>query len=171
MTVNIHGREYTMVNERITEFKKDHEGGSIRTKILNLTESFVVMKASVFIGDKLMATGHAQEDRDGVNKINKTSYVENCETSAIGRALGILGYGIDTAIASAEEVKTAIEKQENNNPVEKATPPQLGLIKKLMAEKKIPTAIVTVKYSVKELSELDKKQADDAIKYIKDYRG
>ena len=49
----------------------------------------------------------------GSSNINKTSYVENCETSAIGRALAMLGIGIDTSIASANEVSDAIAKQEN----------------------------------------------------------
>ena len=46
------------------------------------------------------------------SNINKTSYVENCETSAVGRALAILGIGIDTSIASANEVEDAIAQQQ-----------------------------------------------------------
>jgi hypothetical protein len=55
----------------------------------------------------------------GSSNINKTSYVENCETSAIGRALAMLGIGIDTSIASANEVSDAISKQDKAAP---ATP-------------------------------------------------
>ena len=62
------------------------------------------------INGKIVATGHAQE-KEGSTFINKTSYIENAETSAIGRALGLLGIGIDTSIASAEEVSTAIANQ------------------------------------------------------------
>ena len=62
------------------------------------------------MGD-IVATGHAQEDKASSN-INKTSYVENCETSAVGRALGFLGIGIETSIATADEVAMAIAKQE-----------------------------------------------------------
>ena len=61
-----------------------------------------------------MATGLAQE-KENSSFINKTSFVENCETSAWGRALGNLGIGIDTAVASAEEVKNAILNQEIDN--------------------------------------------------------
>jgi len=50
---------------------------------------------------RTIATGHALEKKDSTF-INQTSYIENCETSAVGRALGILGIGVDTAIASAE---------------------------------------------------------------------
>ena len=57
-----------------------------------------------------MAVAHAQEYRDS-SYINKTSFVENGFTSALGRALGYLGIGIDTAIASADEVQTAVNNQ------------------------------------------------------------
>ena len=53
---------------------------------------------------------HAYE-KEGSTFINKTSYIENCETSAVGRALGFLGIGIDGSVASADEVKTAILNQ------------------------------------------------------------
>ena len=57
-----------------------------------------------------MAVAHAQEYRDS-SYINKTSFVENGFTSALGRALGYLGIGIDTSIASADEVQTAVNNQ------------------------------------------------------------
>ena len=60
---------------------------------------------------RVVATGHAHEER-GSSNINKTSFVENCETSAIGRALAMLGIGIDTSIASANEVEDAIAQQQ-----------------------------------------------------------
>jgi Icc-related predicted phosphoesterase len=59
----------------------------------------------------VVAQGHAHEVKSSSN-INKTSYVENCETSAVGRALAILGIGIDTSIASANEVEDAIAQQQ-----------------------------------------------------------
>ena len=58
-----------------------------------------------------IAQGMAQEDRTS-SRINQTSYVENCETSAVGRALGFLGIGIETSIATADEVDMAIAKQD-----------------------------------------------------------
>ena len=66
---------------------------------------------------EVIAQGHAHEVQVSSN-INKTSYIENCETSAVGRALAMLGIGIDTSIASANEVTEAIAKQEEmvNNP-------------------------------------------------------
>ena len=62
----------------------------------------------------IIASGHAHETQ-GSSNINKTSYVENCETSAIGRALAMMGIGIDTSIASANEVNEAIAKQDDTS--------------------------------------------------------
>jgi hypothetical protein len=58
----------------------------------------------------LLGTGTAYEKEDS-SFINKTSYIENCETSAVGRALGMCGFGIDVSVASAEEVQNAIQNQ------------------------------------------------------------
>lgn len=111
-TVNIKGKDYVMVNERLKEFRENYAGYSLLSEIINLTEDTCVMKATIVDADgKVVATGHAQEDRTS-SMINKTSFVENCETSAWGRALANFGIGIDTSVASAEEVDMAIAKQE-----------------------------------------------------------
>lgn len=111
-TVNIKGKEYVMVNERLKQFRENYKGYSLISEIVNLTEDSCVMKAIILDADgKTVATGHAQEDRTS-SMINKTSFVENCETSAWGRALANFGIGIDTSVASAEEVDMAIAKQE-----------------------------------------------------------
>lgn len=108
----IKGKAYVEVNERIKAFRKMFPDGFIRTSILSLQDGVVTMMSEVGIDDKVLATGHAQE-KESSSFINKTSFVENCETSAIGRALGILGIGIDTSVASAEEVENAILNQNN----------------------------------------------------------
>lgn len=113
-TIRIRGRDYIQVNERIKEFRSNSnfEGWAIVTEIVHLTDENCVIKATITDKDGMVrATGHAQEDRSS-SVINKTSYVENCETSAVGRALGMLGIGIDTSVASADEVEMAIAKQE-----------------------------------------------------------
>ena len=111
-TINIKGKDYVMVNERIKEFREKYAGWSLISEIINLTEDTCVIKATVLDPNgQVLATGHAQEDRSS-SMINKTSFVENCETSAWGRALGNLGIGIDESVASAEEVDMAIKKQE-----------------------------------------------------------
>ena len=86
MPVKIHGKEYITVAERVADFHKNHkENRSIITEIIQFKDGVVVVKAVVKTGDDVF-TGHAYEDI-GSTKINTTSALENCETSAIGRAL------------------------------------------------------------------------------------
>jgi len=112
-TTNIKGKQYVEVNERIKYFRESgqYNGWSLTSEVYHLDEASCVIKASV-LNDKgeIVATGFAQEDKSS-SYINKTSYVENCETSAWGRALANLGIGIDTSIASSNEVSMAIAKQ------------------------------------------------------------
>lgn len=113
-SINIKGKNYVMVNERINFFRtnEEYKGWSLTSDIVNLTEDSCIIKATITDQNGVVkATGFAQEDRTS-SMINKTSFIENCETSAWGRALGCLGIGIDESIASAEEVDMAIKKQE-----------------------------------------------------------
>lgn len=110
-TIEIKGKKYVMVNERLKYFRENFKDWALISEIVNLTEDSCVIVAKVINENgEVKATGFAQEDR-GSSMINKTSFVENCETSAWGRALGNLGIGIDESIASAEEVNIAIAKQ------------------------------------------------------------
>ena len=109
-TVNIKGKEYVEVNERIKAFRDMYPNGSIMTDMLSNEGGVCVFKAVVVVDGQIVATGHAYE-KEGSTFINKTSYIENCETSAIGRALGCFGIGIDTSVASVEEVANAIKQQ------------------------------------------------------------
>ena len=105
--VDIKGKSYAQVNERIKAFRQLFPEGSITTEIINMDNGVVTMKAIVRDNsEKILATGYANE-KESSSYINKTSYIENCETSAVGRALGFLGIGIDLGIASAEEVQNA----------------------------------------------------------------
>ena len=111
MTVNIHGKEYKTVAERINEFR---EGMNITlaivTDIVENDSEYVVMVAKIVDKDGfVIATGHAQE-KYGSSTINNTSALENCETSAIGRALANFGLA-GTEFASADEVAGAIKQQ------------------------------------------------------------
>lgn len=114
-TIAIKGRDYVTINERVKCFRncQEFEGWSIKTEILHFDKDSVVFKATITDKDgNILATGHAQEDR-GSSMINNTSYyIENCETSAVGRALGMLGIGIENSIATYDEVKRAISTQE-----------------------------------------------------------
>ena len=111
-TTDIKGREYAEVNQRIKAFRMIYPQGSIVTQMLSNENGVCVFKATVGTDDGvILGTGTAYEKEDS-SFINKTSYIENCETSAVGRALGMAGFGIDVSVASAEEVANAIQNQE-----------------------------------------------------------
>lgn len=111
-TVDVKGKEYAEVNQRIKAFRMCYPNGSISTEIIFIGEGIVTMKATVCNEEgTILGTGLAQE-KENSSFINKTSYIENCETSAVGRALGMCGFGIDTSVASAEEVQNAINNQD-----------------------------------------------------------
>jgi len=110
-TMDIKGKDYANVNQRIKAFRMVYPQGSIMTKMLSNENGVCVFKAAVYDEfGHLLGVGHAYEKEDS-SFINKTSYIENCETSAVGRALAMCGFGIDVSVASAEEVQNAIENQ------------------------------------------------------------
>lgn len=105
------GKGYAMVNERIKAFRQICPMGQIVTSIVSLENGVVTMKAEIFVDGVIVADGLAQE-KETSSYINKTSFIENCQTSAIGRALGFLGIGIDDSISSADELANALTQQE-----------------------------------------------------------
>ena len=119
---DIKGKDYIEVNQRIKGFKMLYPEGFIHTQLVSMADGICVMTAEVGYyenGEKrILGTGTAYE-KESSSYINKTSYVENCETSAVGRALGMAGIGIDTSVASAEEVTNAINNQEQIKEAEK----------------------------------------------------
>ena len=74
-TVNIKGKEYVEVNERLKAFREMYPTGSIMTEIVSHQDGVVVMKAVIIIDGQIRATGHAYE-KEGSTFINKTSYIE-----------------------------------------------------------------------------------------------
>lgn len=110
-TTDIKGKNYAEVNERIKAFRMVHPEGFIITNMISNQNGVCIIRAEVGDGDKVLGTGLAYE-KEGSTFINKTSYIENCETSAVGRALGMAGFGIDTSVASAEEVQNAMAQQD-----------------------------------------------------------
>ena len=108
--VRIHNKEYLTVALRVTQFRDTCHGWCIATEIVHRDDETVVMKASIFDETGVLkATGHSEEKRAS-SQINKTSALENAETSAIGRALAALGF-VGTEFASADEVANAIGQQ------------------------------------------------------------
>ncbi len=113
---DVKGKDYVMVNQRVKAFRMVYPAGKIQTEIVALKDGIVIFKASVYDEDEvLLGTGTAQE-KESSSFINKTSYIENCETSAVGRALGFCGFGIDSGIASLEEVENAKNNQNKKAP-------------------------------------------------------
>lgn len=122
--VNIRGKQYQTVAKRVVDFRKAHPTWVIDTRIKPPAElpeclhDCVVVQARICDEDgNIVATGHAEE-RPGSSNINKTSALENCETSAVGRALAFLGLGGDYGIASADEVLRAVSQQNAPEPTD-----------------------------------------------------
>ena len=113
-TINIKGKNYIMVNERLKAFRENFKGYSLLTEIVEMTDTACTMKASI-LNDKreVVATGFAREVV-GKTPINKFAFVENAETSAWGRALGNFGIGIDDAICTAEELNFKLEQEKES---------------------------------------------------------
>ena len=125
-SINIQGKPYVMVNTRIKEFRtnpKFKDFGLVTTKTLDewfksknskgqiIDENRVEFRCEILNASGVIVSSGTARELKSSTFINKKSHIENCETSAVGRALGNLGIGIDTSIASAEEVLNAIENQ------------------------------------------------------------
>ena len=143
-TTNIKGKEYAEVNQRVKAFRTLYPEGFITTEILCREGGLCIIRATVghYTDGKsvILATGTAYE-KEGSSQINRTSYIENCETSAVGRALGMAGFGIDTSIASADEMNNAL-LQQNPNAVQKPVQAAPHVQKPVQAEQTAPYDIL-----------------------------
>ncbi len=131
-TTDIKGKDYAEVNQRIKAFRMLYPQGFIIHHLTSNQNGICVFTAEVgyyiehntiaedkeekkyqdtYLEKVVLGVGTAYE-KENSTFINKTSYIENCETSAVGRALGMAGFGIDVSVASAEEVQNAIQNQE-----------------------------------------------------------
>ena len=145
--IDIHGKKYIMVVDRILEFNKLYKNGSITTFIMPSSDpKRITIKATVIpdvANSDRMFVGHASEVL-GSSSINQTSALENCETSAVGRALAFSGIGIIDSIASADEVVNALQNApkthqnasggEIGSKQGKATMKQINYIKRLIKD-------------------------------------
>lgn len=129
MPIKIHNKNYMTVVERVNIFRNDEKytNWAIATDIVKMEGDDCIIKATIADDNqRIAAVGHAHEVKGSTN-INKTSHVENCETSAIGRALAALGLA-GTEYASGDEVGTAVI----NQAVQGATDKLKGLISAIM---------------------------------------
>ena len=166
-TTSIKGKSYTEVCERIKAFRMVYPDGFILTSIKSHENGMIVFTASVGFYENgeafTIGTGTAYE-KEGSTQINKTSYVENCETSAVGRALGMAGFGIDTSVASKEEVEQAIAQQEadkvENSRIDKA---KVNVLKKKIDQDGINLFTFLTMCHVDRLEDLSFKQWQNAM--------
>ena len=108
--IDIHGKEYVLVSDRVIYFNDTYKNGCIQTQLISKPDSDqVVVKAKVTPdssdSDRFF-TGYSQAVI-GSSNVNKTAALENAETSAVGRALGMMGIGVLDSIASADEMNKA----------------------------------------------------------------
>ena len=119
---DIRGKKYETVASRLHRFRFAHPMMSLVSDIISLDESSIVIRAAIMDDEgRVVATGHAEENR-GQGMINKTSALENGETSAWGRCLSNFGFDASGNIASADEVENAIAQQDT--PAPKAAAPK-----------------------------------------------
>lgn len=132
-TTPIKGKDYAEVPQRVKAFRMLYPTGCISTEIVSLENGVVIIKATALDEDgKILGVGHAYE-KEGNGFINKESYIENCETSAVGRCLGFVGLGIDTSIRSAEEMENAM-LHEDMNPNKKINPKAARALSDMVAK-------------------------------------
>ena len=142
--IDLKGKNYAMVPERVNAFRKLFPEGFINTEIVSHDGTVVLMQAKVGYYTEagtpvILGTGFAQEVR-GKGMVNGTSYIENCETSAVGRALGFLALGIDGGgICSAEELVNAVNNQ---------NPPVKAAIVSIKPQEKPPVDMVALRAKI-----------------------
>ena len=162
---------YAEVHQRIKAFRMVYPQGDIETTILTDENGICKIRADIYDdNNRHLSSATAQENIKSNSFINTYNAIENCETSAVGRALGFAGFGIDTSIASAEEVQNAIIKQDSKN---ETTPYnfEAELMIQESQKQQIRTEIeeATIKNYLKEkgkskISDLTFKEAHDLLK-------
>ena len=177
-TGEVSRKEYTEVHQRIKAFRMCYPEGFITTEMLSNVNGVCYFKATAGYRDNgqhiVLGTGHAYE-KEGSTFINQTSYVEVAETSAVGRALGMCGFGIDTSVASAEEVQNAIANQSKPEPKkdpygeeEKATPEQISIIASVYRGENLTKLCAA--YGISGLDEMPRSMAAQYVAKIEERR-
>ena len=180
-TTNIKGKEYAEVNQRIKAFRMVYPDGFIKTELLSNENGICIFRAMVGINfeiidmkdelqihDKeiILGTGTAYE-KENSSFINKTSYIENCETSAVGRALGMAGFGIDTSIASFEEVANAMQQQDSDKVIDKT---KIDALNTSITKNNIPDNVVELILSQYGYTSTNEIKIKDYMNIVNDFK-
>lgn len=171
------GKEYAEVPQRVKAFRMLYPNGSLTSEIISLESGVVIIKATACDENgNVLGTGHAYE-KEGNGFINKTSYIENCETSAWGRALaacGIIGGNDNSSgsIASAEEVMNA-QKQQMVMDEEEKRAKLKGLLEETDSDvtKFLEWCSEKCMREIKSVDEMRSKELDLAIKQVERKKG
>ena len=152
--IDVKGKNYADVANRVKAFRKLFPNGGISTDIVSLVDGVCVMTAKCYDEDgKLLSSGTAYE-KENSSFINKTSYIENCETSAVGRALGFIGIGVENDIASVQEVLNAEQQQMDEKIITKV---MVTALKKKCENDNVPEEVVLKLCKVKSFEEIKNK--------------
>lgn len=171
LTTDIKGKQYAEVNQRIKAFRMVYPEGTIETELVSIGDGMCIMRAKVYSSTEhglrtLLGTGTAYE-KENSTFINKTSYIENCETSAVGRALAMCGFGIDTSIASKEEVENAIAQQEEEKLKQENFKKLIIHIKDLMIKKEVFPEMIIEQFG-KQAVEMNNEELEEVIKWLEE---
>lgn len=161
-TTPVKGKEYAEVNQRIKAFRFLYPNGDIETEVIShdttQENAKIIIKATIYNDEgKRLGSGTAYEV-EGSSFINSTSYIENCETSAVGRALAMCGIGIDISVASYEEVANAVEQQKST---EKINETDKKLLVKMFEENGKSEDDLIKWFKVKKIDDITAKQYAD----------
>ena len=164
-TGEVKSKSYAEVNQRIKAFRMVYPQGYIDSHFVSNENGVCVMVSEVgyYNGDQkiILGVGHACE-KEGSTYINESSYIENCETSAVGRALGMAGFGIDMAVASAEEIQNA----EQEKPERKATPEQIKILNEKYKGENLKKLLE--KNNLEKIEDMPMKKASELIEKLKE---
>lgn len=164
-TTEIKKKQYAEVHERVKAFRILYPQGFIKTELISDDGNKCVMRATVGFYENnepfVIGEGTAYELKDDKSSfVNSTAYIENCETSAVGRALGMAGIGIDTAIASAEEIQKSDTTEGDKLPIDDHT---IMVIENLCEETSTDISRILAAYKIKSLNELNMGKAKKII--------
>lgn len=165
-TGKVEKKGYAEVHQRIRAFRMVYPRGAILTKMLSNENGICIFNATIHDENgEVLASATAQENIKSNSFINQYNAIENCETSAVGRALGFAGFGVDTSLASAEEVQISIKKQEKleqeaNLPM---TEEQIFMIANLETKYKDQLR----KFYKKDILDLTREEADSSLNSLK----